>query len=471
MELPARAEFYAQRDSRTNSETETADYQNASFLVAGEREVLETYDGRVLARTVTNLLSRFARDVDLAFPSVAPDTELPSHGHTLAEQCLHQMWAADPHGRFGWANRSNEREYECAIVLGEGDEAIEADTTIHADGSGWIARVARDEHTTVQRVLDDNPIGPTVAACLAVMEGFKSVNGLPDDQLSAEITYDVFQHEVDDQITPGTHPSLQPPLEFGTVQMVGVGSVGSAAVRFLARLPVTGSIQLIDHDVVELVNLNRSPLFEAVHALKRVPKVEMAGEFLKGYDLNVSAHDTTYEGFESEDADPPDVILPLANEQGVRSQIQHNRPPLMLHATTSGADVTVRRNIPIDEACLLCHFPPDSPAVNEPCATAPTLTSGADTDSDDSGDAALPFSSFLAGSFVATELVKLPLDAYPVTKDTARLQTLTDLGKRGVLQFEKNQPDDCVFCTNSSETVHRKRVEGTRFDYLTADET
>lgn len=433
MKLPARPEFYSQRDSRTNSETKTADYQNASFLVAGEREVLETHDGRVLARTVTNLLSRFARDVDPAFPSVAPDSELPSHGHTLAEQCVSQMWAADPHGRFGWVDRPNESEYECAIVLGEIDKNIETNATIYVDGSGWISRIARDDPPAIQRVQDDNPLGPIVAACLAVMEAFKTVNHLLDDQLTAEITYDVFQHEVRDDATLGVHPFLQPTIDLGTVQMVGVGSVGSATLRFLARLPVTGSIQLIDHDEVELVNLNRSPLFEAAHALEGIPKVKVASEFLKRYGLDVSAYDITYERFESEDAIPPDLTLPLANEQGVRSQIQHNRPPLMLHATTSGADVTVRRNIPIDEACLLCHFPPDSPEVDEPCATTSTPASGADTDSEDSGDAALPFASFLASSFVAAELAKLPFDAYPVTKDTARLQTLVDLSERGVL--------------------------------------
>ena len=467
MELPRRAKFYEQRDNRTNSEVETQDYQTASFLVTGERDALETYDGRVLARTVMNLLSRFARDVDLAFPSVAPDTELPSQGHTLAEQCLNQMWAADPHGRFGWVDNPNERNYECAIVLGEHDESIKANATIYVDGSGWIARIDRDDPIAIQRVHDDNPLGPIVAACLAVMEAFKTVTSLPDDQLSAEITYDVFQHEVRSAVTPGAHPSLQPRIDLGTVQMVGVGSVGSAAVRFLGRLPVTGSVQLIDHDEVELVNLNRSPLFEAAHALEGVPKVEVAREFLRGLDCDVSAYDTTYEGFEAVDAELPDVVLPLANEQGVRSQIQHNRPPLMLHATTSGADVTVRRNIPVDEACLLCHFPPDSPEVDDPCSTVSSSASGVDTGSEDAADAALPFASFLAGSFVAAELAKLPLDDYPVTKDTTRLQTLVDLDERGILQFEKNQPDDCVFCSDTSETVHLQRIKGTRFDHLT----
>lgn len=258
MKLPSRDRFYAQRDSRTNSTTNTLAYQSASFLVVGDGEVLETYAGRVLARTVTNILSRFARDVDLAFPSVAPDTELLSHGHTLAEQCLHQMWAADPHGHFGWVGRASEREYDCAIVIGDPEENIASKATIYVDGGGWIARVARDESVTSPHRGDSNPIGPMTAACLAAAEGFKTANNVPEGQLSQDITYDAFRHEVVNGITSNEYPSLPSNIDLGTVQLVGVGSVGSAAVRFLRRLPVTGTIKLVDHDNVELVNLNRS---------------------------------------------------------------------------------------------------------------------------------------------------------------------------------------------------------------------
>jgi hypothetical protein len=466
MKLPSRDRFYAQRDSRTNSTTDALAYQTASFLVVGESEVLETYTGRVLVRTVTNILSRFARDVDLAFPSVAPDTELPSRGHTLAEQCLYQMWAADPHGHFGWVGTASKREYDCAIVVGDPDMNIASKATIYVDGSGWIARVARDESVASTHEHDSNPVGPMTAACLAAAEGFKTANSVPERQLSQDITYDAFQHKIVNGIASNKHPSLPSSIDFGTVQLVGVGSVGSAAVRFLHRLPVTGTIQLVDHDKVELVNLNRSPLFMADHALNGMTKVEVAKEFLDRADLEVSAHDISYKEFESQDTGQPDVLLPLANEQSVRSDIQHNRPPLMLHATTSGADVTVRRNIPFDEACLLCHFPPDSPEIDAPCASGPVSTDKEES-SEDNADAALPFASFLAGCFVAAELAKLPLDTYPTTENIARVQTLVDIGARGILQYPKNRADDCTFCTSASQDVHLKRISGTRFDYFT----
>lgn len=466
MEIPTPAEFYAQRDDRTNSEVETPQYQKASLLVAGEREVLDTYAGRLLARTLTNLTSRFCRNVDLAFPSVAPESEIPANGHTLAEQCLSQMWAADPHGRFGWVRGPTEREYDCVLAIGNPDIDLPAAPTVLVDGGGWEARVVRSGPVDRPTERDPNPIGPITTACLGIAEAFKTVNGASEQQLSEAVIYDAFAHEVVARDETVKHPPVPDPLKLGTVQMVGVGSVGSAAVHFLGRLPVEGRVQLVDHDAVELVNLNRSPLFRVDHALDGTSKAKVAEEYLDGLGIEASAHGLPYDEFETQATEQPDVVLPLANERNVRSAIQHNRPPVMLHATTSGADIAVRRHIPLEDSCLLCHFPPEEPEVDPGCATAPVSSETNSSDNADT-DAALPFASFIAGCFVAAELAKLPLEAYPPTDNLARVLTLTDLGEMGVLQYEKGQQDDCGFCSNSSPSVHAGRIEGTRFDHLT----
>lgn len=466
MEIPTPAEFYSQRDDRTNSEVKTPQYQKASLLVAAEREVLETYAGRVLARTLTNLTSRFCRNVDVAFHSVAPDSEIPANGHTLAEQCLHQMWAADPHGRFGWVRSPTEREYDCVLAIGNPDIDLPAASTVLVDGGGWEARVVRSGPVDRPTERNTNPIGPITAACLGIAEVFKTVNGASEQQLSETVIYDAFLHEVVSRDEAVEHPPIPNPLELGTIQMIGVGSVGSAAVHFLGRLPVEGRVQLVDHDAVELVNLNRSPLFQVDHALGDTAKVEVAKEYLDSLGVESSAHNLAYDEFETKATEQPDVVLPLANERNVRSAIQHNRPPLMLHATTSGSEVTLRRHIPVTDPCLLCHFPPEEPQIDPGCATAPV--SSEDSENSNSGtDAALSFASFLAGCFVAAELAKLPLDTYPPTDNVARVLTLTNLGDMGVLQYPKEREDNCVFCSNSSSSVHAGRINGTRFDHLT----
>jgi len=264
--LPPPDEFYAARDDRTNKISDGTDYRDAAILVAGERDVLSTYAGRVAARTTLNLLSRFARNVDVAFPSVPADNELAPTASTLAEQSIKQMRAADPHGRFGLTRTPDPSSYDCIVAVGNPDLESGTTPTIRLDGGGWLARVVRDAPVEPLHCRDENPIGPAVAACLGGAEAFKTAVGASEASLTHAVTYDAFHHEAHEVTAEPVNPNLPSSIDLGTARMVGVGSVGSAAAYFLGRLPVEGTLQLVDFDPVELVNLNRSPLFTARHA-------------------------------------------------------------------------------------------------------------------------------------------------------------------------------------------------------------
>lgn len=466
-DIPPRNKFYAARDSRTASLTDSTDYRSASLLLTGERDLLTTYAGRVMARTAANLLSRFARDVDVAFPPVDPDAELPPQKSTLGEQCLRRMAQADPHGHFDAVGDAADREYDCVLALGNPRVSSNSDSTIRIDGAGWRARVVRDGSVASVTGGNDNPIGPAVAACLGGAEVFKTVAGMPPASRSAEFLYDAFNHRLNPDDTAANDPPFPTSLELGTVRMVGVGSVGSAAAYFLRRLPADSTVQLVDHDEVELVNLNRSPLFTAEDALESAMKVDTASQFLADH-MDARSFPVDYESFEDADPANPDVVLPLANERNVRSNIQYGRPPLQIHATTSQSDVAVRRTIPLDEPCLLCHFPPSEAPVDTTCAEGPTTAPGGDGgDSGHGPDAAFPFASFLAGCFVVAELAKLPLDSYPFTEPVARVQTLTDLGSHWVPKGGTLRKDACPFCPDDNPGFYKNKIKNTLFAHLT----
>ncbi|SDY62661.1 ThiF family adenylyltransferase [Halopenitus persicus] len=466
--LPPPDEFYAARDDRTNRISDGTDYRDARILVAGERDVLSTYAGRVAARTTLNLLSRFARNVDVAFPSVPADDELEPAAPTLAEQSIKQMRAADPHGRFRWTHSPAPSSYDCIVAVGNPDLEAGATPTIRLDGGDWLARVVRDRPVESVGSRDENPIGPAVAACLGGAEAFKTVVGASRAALTDAVTYDAFHHETHGVSAEPATPDLPSSIDLGTARMAGVGSVGSAATYFLKRLPVEGTLQLIDFDPVELVNLNRSPLFTASHALEGASKVEAAAEFLADH-VDVRPFEGDYDGFTATDPEAADIVLPLANERNVRRSIQHDRPPLMVHASTGQSDVFVRRNIPLEEPCLLCHFPPDTAKTDAACAAG---KAPADDEAEEGGpDAAFPFASFLAGCFVAGELAKLPLDGYPFVEPIALVRTLTDLGGVGaVMQYTPSGDDECPFCPKVYPEVHRAAIERTRFAHLTGVE-
>jgi len=461
--LPPPEEFYAARDDRTNRISDGTDYRDAAILVAGEREVLSTYAGRVAARTTLNLLSRFARNVDVDFPSVPSDDELAPDIPTLAEQSIEQMRAADPHGHFNCTSSPDPPSYDCIVAVGNADFEAGATPVIRLDGGGWLARVVRDEPVKPVASRDENPIGPAVAACLGGAEAFKTVVGASEPALTDAVTYDAFHHEAHEASVEPTAPDLPASIDLGTVRMVGVGSVGSAAAYFLKRLPVDGTIQLVDFDPVELVNLNRSPLFTADHAIEGTSKVEATAEFLADH-MDVRPFEGDYDAFTASNPEAADVVLPLANERDVRRSIQHDRPPLMVHASTGQSDVFIRRNIPLEEPCLLCHFPPDTAETDAACAAGEAPA--ADGSGDNEPDAAFPFASFLAGCFMAGELSKLSLEGYPFVKPVALVQTLTDLSEVGaVIQYAPNR-SKCPLCPEEYPEVHRTIIAGTQFAHL-----
>lgn len=466
IELPQPETFYSNRDDRTNRVSDSTDYRNAAILIAGERDVLESYAGRVAARTVLNLLSRFTRDVDLAFPSVAPDDELPPVAPTLAEQSIRQMWSADPHGRFGWTQSPTVASYDCVVTIGNPSLNVGSVPTVRLDGGGWLARISRGEYVEPLSNHGENPIGPAVAACLGGAEVFKTVVGMAESSYTHDITYDAFLHEVHEGTVSADHPTLPSAIDVGTARMIGVGSVGSTVAYFLRRLPIEGTLQLVDHDPIKLVNLNRSPLFTASQAISNTPKVEAAAEFLEGH-VDVQPFVGDYDEFTSSGPTRPDVVFPLANERNVRRSIQYDRPPLMIHASTGQSDVFLRRNIPLKEPCLLCHFPPDTAEVNAACAQGETPTP--DDTEENRPDAAFPFASYLAGCLVAAEIAKVPIDGYPfVDEPITFIQTLTALGRFSeVMQYPPSRTDDCPFCRNEFPDVHREMINGTRFVHLT----
>jgi molybdopterin/thiamine biosynthesis adenylyltransferase len=422
-----------------------------------------------MTRTVLNLLSRFARNVTVAFPSVAPDEEIPPMAPTLAEQSLRQMWKADPYGRFGWTRSPVLSEYDCVIAIGDPNLTSNSTPNIYIDGGGWVARISRN--TSVDPVLckDENPIGPAVAACIGGAEVFKTVVGASEAALTERITYDVYHHETSESVVPSSNPPIPDQLNLGTVRMIGLGSIGSATAYFLRRLPLNAEFEFIDYDAVELVNLNRSPLFTVDHAVTNAPKVDVARDLLAD-EIDVKTFQQGYNDLTFDDRETPDVVLPLANERNVRRAIQYDRPPLMLHATTTRSDVFLRRNIPLDEPCLLCHFPPASARFNPSCAEGEIPS--ADSPDENEPDAAFPFASFLAGSFLAGELAKLPLGDYPVTDSIALVRTLTDLsGVGGTMQYDKGYNEECPFCPEDHPNVHLSNIANTRFAHFTEGRT
>ncbi|PGF14500.1 hypothetical protein CP556_20510 [Natrinema sp. CBA1119] len=468
-----RAEFYARRDDRTEQLVDTADYQTAPILITVADDVAATLAGQVMTLTACNITSRFNRNIDVIVSDVALETAVQHADYptTLAARAWAEMAAADPFGTVRVRDApADDDAYEAVLAIGNAPTPTEP--TIRIAACGWSARIQRNAAIEEFTDSSSNPIGPAAAACFGVGELFKALIGRPAHQQPDAFSFDAFS------LTPNpdgslhtVEPRLPSAVDLGMVELAGVGSIGSALLYVLAMLPVQAELALIDHDVVEFENLNRSPIFTAADAdVGDRTKVAVGEQYLAAHDgISVQTFPERYGATQAQDSPYPDIVLPEVDDDRAREDIQYSRPPLMIETTTNGTAVNVRRQIPIQEACLLCHFPPDETSYSPACAMADVDAPGV-TDEDengaDSGDAALPFVSCLAGVLLAGELVKTQYDDYPSVESFIEVEMFTNFDVP-MPRYEKGREDNCPFCSYRDDGRYRDLIKGTRFFSLT----
>ncbi len=165
----------------------------------------------------------------------------------------------------------------------------------------------------------------------------------------------------------------------GHALVIGAGGLGSPAAMYLACAGV-GHITLVDHDTVDLTNLQR----QIAHTTERVgsPKVTSAAQTLQA--LNPLVQVTALQ--ERADAArldalvaQADVVLDccdnFATRQAVNAACVQHRVPLV-----SGAAIRFDGQISVydprvdSSPCYACAFPPDAAPPEVQCATMGVFT-------------------------------------------------------------------------------------------------
>jgi len=165
-------------------------------------------------------------------------------------------------------------------------------------------------------------------------------------------------------------------LRDGSALIAGIGAIGCAAAMMLSRSGV-GTLHLVDHDKVELSNLQRQLLFDEADVASGRPKAEIAAEKLRlgNSDVAIVPH---VERFTDESAERllqgVDVVVDAVDN--FKAKFALNRACLaagipLLYGAVSGSFGLTMPVIPGRTACLCCLYceEPD-PASSETAATA-----------------------------------------------------------------------------------------------------
>ena len=163
-------------------------------------------------------------------------------------------------------------------------------------------------------------------------------------------------------------------LRAGHALVIGAGGLGSPVAMYLATAGV-GQLTLVDHDTVDLTNLQR----QIAHTRERVgqPKVESARQTLLAINDGVQVH-TVAQRADAALLDrlvaQADVVLDCTDNFGTRHAVNaacvaHRKPLVSGAAIGFDGQVSVYDTRAPEAPCYACLFPPETTFEEVRCST------------------------------------------------------------------------------------------------------
>lgn len=387
----SRDRFYAERDRRTREYNVPAERLETPVRISVGADAACSAAGQALALALTNMVCRAHRRVEL----LLPDTELlvptlvPAGSFAEAGEAL--ALAIDPYINLG----STEKDSGPTLGIGE----VEGTYWLGADG--YIGHLAEGPAP-----LTGHPasiLGAGMAACLGAAALLLAVTGAPVRLRSVSLW------GFDNQPSEAGPPEAPGPIDVGDrVALIGAGAVGSAILYWLHLIGVRGDWSVVDGDVVELHNTNRSLGMLAADAgwADGRPGGTAANKATIGAAL-IGAKPVVswYDEWVRESGARLDLLIPAGGERNIRASLGMLGLPVMIQGATSADwQVQLHRHA-FDDSCPACRFPAE-PTADLACSTGPLPAPLEPEGHAPSVDAALPFLSASAGLLVVAALAQ-----------------------------------------------------------------
>lgn len=394
-------QFYEERDRRTRVILgDGGSPLDRRVIVLVGPETARTEPGQLILLTLANLLPRVHRRVDFVMQEGA---EIPrripapfSDAATIVAALRQTARTIDPCGDFRVRERIRDGE---GIAVGIG-ENLSADVPWQVGAKGAVAWLSQDPVPVDAEFGRGTMRGAGLAACLAASVPLQTIHGAPfrPRRVSA---WNYLEGDAA-ALGPATLEKIDP----GRVLMVGAGAVGSSLGYWLQAWGTQGRWTVVDGDSVELHNTNRSLLFAPTHAGWPEGTTQMKADLVAQVLPNATSRPVWYDEAEQVHEKTFDIVLPLANERGVRSQLAARGAAVMLHATTGKGWVSqLHRHVKGRDDCLACRMV-GVVRMDAKCAEGQLGASGQEGEDGD-GDAALPYLSAASGLMLGTALQRL----------------------------------------------------------------
>ena len=233
---------------------------------------------------------------------------------------------------------------------------------IYLGANGWDAHVSTEG---AQRVGETElPFGGAAAACIGCANLFRRI--FTDDWPSSGDRQLVFSTFDLTNAATKEQPQL-PEADLDPVVLVGVGAIGNAAAWALARIPIKGTLHLVDDQTIELSNLQRYLL--STRADEDAVKADVAERLFEGpgAHLTAIAHKQSWAEFADENGYQWPRLLLALDSAAARRSAQASLPQWIANSWTQPGDlgVSVHPTFSGDSACVSCLYLQDKELPSE----------------------------------------------------------------------------------------------------------
>lgn len=351
-------------------------------------EAASTRAGQTAILTAVNILARSHPGVVVAVPDEPLLVRVPTGGDSLRQASENLAKAARAEVVVEIADKLPAH----CLSLGIGSDSPMA--SVYVGAARWTALVGDTPLAVAPEA--SSLLGLGMAVTLATGYLFRVALGWPAVSVRSLSLWTL------GETNEPTGPADLVPVDVGTAWLVGAGAVGSCLGWWLSFIGVVGEWIVIDGDLVDSTNLNRSlGLFDAdagSESVEAVAKAEALARLIPGS----IAYSDWFDEWVKSDPPSPDVVIPVANERGIRTSAACYGHPAVIHAATSRQwSAELHRHLSGVDGCIICRLPEDEPRFA--CATAPAEP----TPSGPRKDAALAFLSAAAGLLLASGLLQL----------------------------------------------------------------
>ena len=246
---------------------------------------------------------------------------------------------------------------KAGVILAVGITSVQSNAPVIYMGSdGWITKIS--SHGPVGSGFSTNPFGASAAACFGTANVFRVLFG---DYLVVGKTDENFTLSLLDYDPRSEAPTNLPlkAVNIGESYLVGLGAVGNSAVWALGRIPeLSGAIHLIDHETIELSNLQRYVLAFQDDIGKY--KSELSAKELRNTEIDLRQHPKKWgEYLREADRWQLERVAVAVDSSEDRQAVQAALPKWIFNAWTQSEDLGVSRHHFVgDGACLMCLYMP-----------------------------------------------------------------------------------------------------------------